>query len=145
MAREAAFIAAAQEDGRDVQIMRTGPTGYATGAEAARQLFSRAVTPDGVFCITDLLAMGCMDVARDEFGIVVPDELSIIGFDDIDQAAWIAYNLTTFRQPLGAIAEHIAALLASDGSTAIANETVSFQPVPVWRRSVRPRVPRSGE
>lgn len=145
MAREAAFIAAAREDGQDIQVVRTGPTGYATGAEAARQLFSRASAPDGIFCITDLLAMGCMDVARDEFGILVPDELSIIGFDDIDQAAWIAYNLTTFRQPLGAIAEYIASLLAADGSTASANETVSFHPVPVWRRSVRPRMPRSGE
>jgi DNA-binding LacI/PurR family transcriptional regulator len=86
-----------------------------------------------------------MDVARDEFGIVVPDELSIIGFDNIEQASWIAYNLTTFSQPLGAIAEHIASLLVAGGSSAAANETVSFHPVPVWRRSVRPRMPRSGE
>ena len=142
MAREVAFIKAAHEDGLDVQVMRTGPTGYATGAEAARQLFGRAVTPDGIFCVTDLLAMGCMDVAREEFGMKVPEELCIIGFDDIDQAAWIGYNLTTFRQPLVSIAEHIATLLSADGPTASQNQTVSFQPSPVWRRSVRPRPPR---
>ncbi|WP_108462516.1 substrate-binding domain-containing protein [Devosia naphthalenivorans] len=141
-AREVAFVEAARQDGLDVPVMQTGPTGYATGMEAARRLFGRAVTPDGIFCVTDLLAMGCMDVARNEFGMSVPDELSIIGFDDIDQAAWMSYNLTTFRQPLDSIADHIVRLLAAETLPQAKSPTKSFQPIPVWRGSVRPRPPR---
>ena len=141
-AREAAFVAAAKADGVDVPVMRAGPTGYATGMDAARQLFGRASTPDGIFCVTDLLAMGCMDVARNEFGIAIPDELCVIGFDDIDQAAWSSYNLTTFRQPIDLIADHIAALLGDGDLDVGTDQTKTFEPVPVWRRTVRPRAPR---
>jgi DNA-binding LacI/PurR family transcriptional regulator len=45
-----------------------------------------------------LLALGFLDAARFEFGRRVPRDLSVIGFDDIPQAAWDSYRLTTFRQ-----------------------------------------------
>ena len=141
-AREQAFTAAAAEDGKEVPVMRVGPTGYLTGMEAARQLFGRAATPDGIFCVTDLLAMGCMDVARNEFGLSIPDEISVIGFDDVDQASWSSYNLTTFRQPVERIAEHIATLLSAEDLDIHPDQTKTFEPVPVWRRTVRPRAPR---
>ena len=46
------------------------------------------------------MAMGALDAARGELGIRVPEELSIIGFDDIPMAAWPGYSLTTVRQPV---------------------------------------------
>jgi DNA-binding LacI/PurR family transcriptional regulator len=136
-ARESAFLAAARDDGIDAVLLRTGPTGYASGVEAARQLFAQSEPPDGVFCVTDLLAMGFMDTARHEFGVSVPEELCIVGFDDIDQADWTSYSLTTFRQPLELVAERIAELLQSDGPPL--EGPVSVQPALVWRRSVRPK------
>ena len=54
-----------------------------------------------------LLALGFLDAARSERGRRVPDDLSIIGFDDITQAAWDAYRLTTFRQPVGKLADAV--------------------------------------
>ena len=104
---------------------------------AARQLFAQSEPPDGVFCVTDLLAMGFMDTARHEFGVSVPEDLCIVGFDDIDQADWTSYSLTTFRQPLELVAERIAELLQSDGPPL--EGPVSVQPALVWRRSVRPK------
>lgn len=139
MAREEAFIAAAADDGIVVDVVRPGPTGYATGAEAARQVFSRSVVPDGVFCVTDLIALGFMDIATHSFGLSVPRDLCIIGFDDIEQAGWESYNLTTFRQPLEEMAEYIVRLLTDDTSADLAGEVRSFQPTPIWRNSVRPR------
>ncbi len=70
-------------------------------------LLSGSDRPDGAFCVTDLLACGFMDAARFEFGIDIPGDLCVIGFDDIDQAGWSSYALTTFRQPVEDMAGHI--------------------------------------
>jgi len=72
-----------------------------TGAEAAtRELLSLRKRPDAIFCANDHMAIACLDVARHEFGLRVPDDLSIIGFDDTSPAQWRSYQLTTFSQPL---------------------------------------------
>ena len=94
--------------------------------------------PDAAFCVTDLLACGFMDAARFEFGLAVPADLCVVGFDDIEQAGWASYNLTTFRQPIDAIADHIMTLVA-EGAGEAAGATTVFHAAPVWRRSVRPR------
>ena len=62
---------------------------------------------DGAFCVTDLLALGFLDAARLDCGRRVPDDLSVIGFDDIPQAGWNAYQLTTFRQPVRLLTEAV--------------------------------------
>lgn len=78
----------------------TYPAGYA----AAGRLLQRPDRPDAIFCASDLIAMGTLDCARD-LGIRVPDELSIIGFDDIEMAGWPAYSLTTVRQAADRLVE----------------------------------------
>jgi DNA-binding LacI/PurR family transcriptional regulator len=137
--REQAFATAAAEAGVTVSIVRAGPTAYTSGVEAARALLSRAERPDAAFCVTDLIACGFMDAARHEFGMSVPEDICVIGFDDIDQAGWASYGLTTFRQPIEKIAEHIASLLADDVPVPAAPEPRYFQAEPIWRRSVRPK------
>ena len=57
--------------------------------------------PDGVFCANDILAIGFMDAARREFGLDIPGDLSVVGFDDIAMAHWPSHALTTVRQPVG--------------------------------------------
>lgn len=95
-----AFCARATEAGRSPSVWQQGAaTDYATGRDAALALLEREEV-DGVFCVTDLLALGFVDAARVERGRRVPDDLSVIGFDDIPQAAWGAYRLTTFHQPV---------------------------------------------
>lgn len=135
VAREVSLSVAAAKAGVDVQLCRFGPTGYATGAETARQLFASAARPDGVFCVTDLLALGFMDAARKEFGRRVPEDLCVIGFDDIPQAGWAAYELTTFRQPLDSMADHIATILEGG---CLVEGPINLPAQTVWRRSVRP-------
>jgi len=139
VSREQAFTAAAAEAGVTVSVVRAGPTAYASGVEAARALLSRGERPDAAFCVTDLLACGFMDAARHEFRMNVPEDICVIGFDDIDQAGWASYALTTFRQPIETIAEHIAGLLASNEPVSAAPEPHYFQADPIWRRSVRPK------
>lgn len=137
VARESSFVKAAQEAGFSASVTRLGPTAYASGYEAGRSLLARHDRPDAAFCVTDLMACGFMDAARTEFALAIPDDLCVVGFDDIDQAGWASYNLTTFRQPIDRIADHAVALLSAAGSRD--RGAVSFQATPVWRRSVRPR------
>lgn len=54
---------------------------------------------DVLMCENDILALGALDVARNEFGLAVPDDLAIIGYDDIDFSGMAGFNLTTYRQP----------------------------------------------
>jgi DNA-binding LacI/PurR family transcriptional regulator len=79
-----------------------------------------------------------MDSARHEFGVAIPDDLCVVGHDDIEQAGWESYNLTTFLQPIEQIAEQICALLQRE-TIPLRPEPLTFLPVPVWRKSVRPR------
>ncbi|MGV8854733.1 MAG: substrate-binding domain-containing protein [Devosia sp.] len=134
--RERAFVAAASEAGLPVIVTSSGPTSYASGFESARQLFGQSQSPDGVFCVTDLLALGFMDAARHEFSLRIPEDLCIVGFDDIEQASWESYKLTTFAQPLAAMASHVVDLLLNPAVAG--TERRLFAPVPAWRKSVRP-------
>lgn len=134
VAREEIFAEAATRTGVPVEIVRAGPTSYDTGVDAARLLLGRSDPPDGVFCVTDLLALAFLDTARHVFHRRVPDDLCVIGFDDIPQAHWTAYDLTTFRQPIETIAEHIADVLAT-GSEEPVSIVVGVSAV--WRSTVR--------
>ena len=72
---------------------------YQTGYAAAQRLLARRPRPDAVFGANDIVALGVIDAARREFGLKVPEDLSVVGFDDIAMAAWPPYALTTLRQP----------------------------------------------
>lgn len=133
MAREAAFTSAAEAAGIEYEVCRFGPTSYATGSESAHMLLGQASPPDGVFCVTDLLALGFLDAARTTFNCKIPQDLCVIGFDDIPQACWSSYELTTFRQPVLDIAERIATMLDDDE----VGRTELLKVKPVWRKTVR--------
>lgn len=131
--RESAFAAAAAEVGVEIDVIRIGPTSYDTGQESARVLLGRSNPPDGVFCVTDLLAFGFIDAARNIFGAEIPRDICVIGFDDVPQARWSGYELTTFRQPMDEMVARIAEILTSDTS----GSDSAFEVLPVWRKTVR--------
>ena len=76
-----------------------GVFSHEAGYAAAMRLLSDGNRPDAIFCANDLVALGALDAARREFGLDVPKDLSIVGFDDISMAAWPSHALTTYRQP----------------------------------------------
>ncbi|SBS31262.1 HTH-type transcriptional repressor CytR [Marinomonas spartinae] len=137
--RENVFIQATKDSGQACELRRDGPTSYETGAKSARQLLSRETPIDAVFCVTDLIACGFMDVARHEFGLRIPEDLCILGFDNIEQAGWYGYQLTTFSQPLSEIADAISELLESALDNHRKAETRAFDAPLTWRNSIRHR------
>ncbi|GGG48787.1 substrate-binding domain-containing protein [Chelatococcus composti] len=142
MARERGFLAAAAAIGLPVTVERFGPSVYESGRELARRLLTARVRPDAVFCATDLIACGFLDAARHEFGLAVPEDLCVTGFDDIEQASWSSYSLTTFAQPVAEIArEAFAWLRLAPEEAARRPAAVELEARMVWRRTVRGRPP----
>lgn len=76
---------------------------YAAGHAAACRILADAGRPEALFCASDILAIGAMDAARREFGLRIPEDLAVAGFDDIPMAAWPSHDLTTLRQPMPAM------------------------------------------
>ena len=72
---------------------------FGAGRSAAEVLLSLPERPTAVVCGNDEIAIGAINAAR-AAGLVVPVDLSVVGFDDTPQAAWATPQLTTVRQPL---------------------------------------------
>lgn len=84
-----------------------------SGTEAAHKLLSLANRPTAIFASNDEMAAGVMQVALG-LGIKVPEQLSIIGFDDSPTATHIWPRLTTVRWPIREMGSHSAHMLVSD-------------------------------
>jgi LacI family transcriptional regulator len=82
----------------DPALMVPGDWTRHGGLEAMRRLMSRSNPPDAVFCANDLTAIGAIDAAH-ECGLVVPVDVAVAGFDDIDAATIVSPTLTTVRNP----------------------------------------------
>ncbi|MBB3643979.1 DNA-binding LacI/PurR family transcriptional regulator [Rhizobium sp. BK619] len=109
--RESAFLSAAESLGASVVVARGDDSDYQGGVTAGRALFSEKIKPDAVFCANDLIAFGLKDVARQEARLRIPEDLAIIGFDDVPESAWLSYQLTTFRQDPLVMAQRAVALM----------------------------------
>lgn len=137
MARERGFVAAAQAMGLDVIVERFCQTGYDSGRILANKLLTRKQRPDAIFCATDLLACGLMDAARRQFSMSIPEQLCIAGFDDIEQASWSSFGLTTFAQPVDNIAQEAMSWPMEQAHAEPENTSVRLHADLVWRTSVR--------
>ena len=109
-AREHAFAEFATASGFETKIVRAGRADYDGGKEAARQLLACGPFPDAVFCVNDLMAFGTLDHIRGA-GLYVPNDVSVVGFDDVPMAAWSSYGLTTLRQDPQRIARDVISIL----------------------------------
>ncbi|MBZ9738742.1 LacI family DNA-binding transcriptional regulator [Mesorhizobium sp. CO1-1-4] len=109
--RCAGFQDELRRHGLEIIGEKFGENTYGGGYRAAIDLLSGPTPPDAIFCIADVMALGALDAARFGLGLKVPRDVSIVGFDDIPSAAWPAYDLTTFRQPIEAMVGRSLSLL----------------------------------
>lgn len=92
------------------ELVIEGDFFYPSGYEATKQLLKLPERPTAIFASNDLSAFGAMDAIR-EAGLAIPDNISVIGFDDIPQAVMTHPKLTTIRQPLDQIGRVAVQLL----------------------------------
>lgn len=88
----------------------SGENAFAAGARAMTTLLSLPIPPTGVFCHSDVMAIGAMQQAK-RLGFRVPQDISIIGFDDIEFAEYCDPALTTMSQPRYDIGQQAMLLL----------------------------------
>ncbi|MES2261656.1 MAG: LacI family DNA-binding transcriptional regulator [Pseudomonadota bacterium] len=101
------------ELGLPAPVMARGHFDYASGARGLRDIVAQlGRVPDAIICGSDVMAIGCLDCARHEMRIAVPEQLSVAGFDAVEPSNWLSYNLTTLRQPIQKMATAAAELLA---------------------------------
>lgn len=83
---------------------------FQSGIAAAKEILSREDRPTAMFCISDVLAMGAIRAAGG-LGIRVPEDLSVVGFDDVEYATMMNPMLTTVSQPLYSLGRTSAQML----------------------------------
>jgi len=93
-----------EADGPVAVVEVEGSYDYAQGYAAARRLLDGSDRPTAMFCHNDLMAYAALNAAM-AAGVAVPDELSVVGCDDVPLSAWERIGLTTVRQPLERIAQ----------------------------------------
>jgi DNA-binding LacI/PurR family transcriptional regulator len=91
-------------------MIQQGHSTLESGRQAAEQLLARTPRPTAIFATTDLMAIGALEAAR-EAGLHVPQDISIIGLDDIMVGAHISPPLTTIAIPKHQLAKEATALL----------------------------------
>jgi LacI family transcriptional regulator len=128
----------AVRDPGDVMVIETAALNVAGGQAAGRQLAAlpRGTRPTAAFCMNDLVALGMLqEMTRNNIG--VPDEMAIVGYDDIEFAAAAAVPLSSVRQPRRELGRMAAQLLMDEtsGTGRHRHRQVVFQPELEIRRS----------
>lgn len=139
--RSAAYRSALRRVGQpaDPRLLLRGDFSELGGSVAVEQLLDAGVDFTAVFAANDLSAIGAIRALRTH-GLRVPDDVSVIGFDDIQLAGYVTPALTTIRQPTYAMGRRAAELLidAVQGTGSLTPRTVLFEPELVVRESTAP-------
>ena len=108
--REAGFISCLANSGFTLHNRQVGNFVMEEAKEATRKMFS-SDPPDAVFVANDHMALAVMDTLRYEIGLKIPQDVSVIGYDDVPASAWPAYDLTTVRQPVNKMVQETVEIL----------------------------------
>jgi DNA-binding LacI/PurR family transcriptional regulator len=154
----------ARERGCRVTLQRVGQSLFAYGIGNYDEVQASAVVrgwfrdgkrlrqladcPDAIVAADDRMALAAMDTLRHELGLRVPEQISVVGFDDVPQAAWPSYELTTYAQPLPQMIEAVVQLLSAqlqaldeNQDAPPAGQAVMMKGQLCLRKSVRPTPP----
>jgi DNA-binding LacI/PurR family transcriptional regulator len=94
----------------DERLLRFGTYDPATGYEAARSLLEHDPTPTAIWCMNDFMALGAMAAIHDQ-GLRIPEDIAVVGHDDMRFAQYTYPTLTTVRAPEIELGSQAAQLL----------------------------------
>ncbi|MFE9425613.1 LacI family DNA-binding transcriptional regulator [Kitasatospora sp. NPDC006697] len=137
--RQAGWRATLEAAGAEVPKAETGDWSARSGYEAGLRI-ARAEGVTAVFCANDHMALGLLR-AFHEAGRSIPGDISVVGFDDIPEAAYFTPPLTTLRQDFGELGRRALELLVAELTVGRAVRTpaeVRISPETVLRRSTGP-------
>ncbi|MES0881749.1 LacI family DNA-binding transcriptional regulator [Roseibium sp. SCP14] len=133
--RIAGVLAGARGAGAEIRLYETS-LDVAGGASSAAHIFASQPQPaSAILCLSDVLALGVLFEAG-RHGIAVPEDLSLMGFDDLDWAAHSVPPLTTIRLPTARMGTNVAKALMGRLDAAKEIETLRLEAEIVERESV---------
>ena len=94
----------------DEELIETGDFTFSGGEEAMRRLIAKNPGLTGVFVLNDMMAIGAMNVARIH-NYHIPQDISFVGFDDVELAMYVSPRLTTIAQPIIELSNYAVGLL----------------------------------
>ena len=109
--REQGLLTGLAVAGYHLYRREVGNFDFAEAKNATRRMFSKRPYPDAVFVANDHMAFAVMDTLRFELSLLIPEDVSVVGYDDVPLAAWPSFNLTTVRQPANRMVERTVATL----------------------------------
>ncbi|MCU0313716.1 MAG: LacI family transcriptional regulator [Solirubrobacteraceae bacterium] len=111
--RAAAFATRLEAAGVELpaHLVRDAAFDQAAARRVAVEMLTGPDQPTALMCVNDVMAFGALNAAR-SLGLRVPEDVSVMGFDDIPMAGWEAFRLTTVRQPLAEMARASVRLLS---------------------------------
>lgn len=138
--RGAGVAKAAKFAGATVETIRVSLMNTTQGEEAAKKILALKTIPTAIFCANDLLALGVMRTLR-ENKLRIPEQVSVLGYDDIEFAASAAVPLSSISQPAYQMGVTAADLLLNECEEAETHEhqQIRFQPQLVERASTGKR------
>ena len=124
--RERGFRDSLAEHGRRCFARAVGNYDFEQAKAAARHMFAGPAPqrPDAVFVANDHMAIAVMDALRMELGLRIPLDVSVVGFDNVRQAAWGSYQLTSVEQDTDAMIEATARMLLDQIDGAVQSSAV---------------------
>jgi LacI family transcriptional regulator len=138
--RGAGVAKAAKFAGAKVETFRVSLMNTTQGEEAAKKILALKTIPTAIFCANDLVALGVMRTLR-ENKFKIPEQVSVLGYDDIEFAASAAVPLSSISQPAYQMGVTAADLLLNECEEADTHEhqQIRFQPQLVERASTGKR------
>ncbi|OWT56935.1 LacI family DNA-binding transcriptional regulator [Candidimonas nitroreducens] len=137
--RERGFVDGLAASGLSVFRRAVGRYRFDGAQEATRELFAQEPPPDAIFAANDHMAIAAMDVLRLELNLEIPRDVGVIGFDDVPEAAWGSYRLTTLRQCVEPMVDATARLLCEQMAAELCPRDVVVPCELIERASIRQR------
>lgn len=109
--RRGGFSHRLDEHGIDLLAQTSGDYTYSGGFEAALQIMEAFPQTDAIYACNDAMACGAMDALRSRLGRRVPDDVAVLGFDNVPVAGWAGYGLSTIHQPINRLIGKVCELL----------------------------------
>ena len=131
--RKLGYERAMKKAGLKTQVL-DGDWSISTGLELGEKIFSSKDLPTAIFCSNDHLSLGVIKAASHK-GLRIPEDISLIGFDDIPEAQYLLPSLTTVKQDFIELGEIVIAKVLSNLKEKSKNETLFMQPKLIVRNS----------
>lgn len=133
--RERGFLDELTRHGKRLFARISGEYDFDVTRAATRTLFDRPERPDALFVANDHMAFAVIDALRIDLGLDIPKDVQVVGFDNVPQAAWGGYQLTTIEQNSELMTRATVAILLEHIESGIAAPQRVVTPVRVVMRA----------